>query len=139
MIVSPQLRETLIKDEGWKNNVYRDTLNNATWGVGFLLANGFYDEEINFCLDFRIKKVISELFQELPWAEFLDEVRKNALTNMAYNLGVERLLTFKKLIKALELQDWNQAYLECLNSVWHSQLPSRSLRIAIEFKTGVKV
>jgi lysozyme len=136
-VVNQQLRDRLIKDEGWKNKVYRDGIGIATWGVGFNLNEGFYDEEINFCLDFRIKRFTTDLFQALPWAEFLDDVRRNALLNMAYNLGVPRLLQFKKLLQALQLQDWHQAKMECLNSIWHSQVPARSSRIADEFLTGV--
>jgi lysozyme len=137
-IVNQQLRESLISDEGWRNQVYRDTLGIATWGVGFNLNEGFSNEEIDFCLDLRIKRIANELLQACPWAEFLDEVRRNALLNMAYNLGVPRLLGFKKLLAALQSGDWKQAQMAALNSLWHSQVPARSSRIADEFLTGVK-
>lgn len=136
--INQALRDQIIKDEGWKNNLYHDSLGVATWGVGFNVANGWTDEEINFSLDVRLKAHMAELFQALPWAEFLDEVRRNALINMAYNLGVPGLLKFQTLLGALQAQDWAKAKWSCLNSLWHSQVPARSSRIADEFLTGVK-
>ena len=45
---------------------------------------------------------------------------------MAYNLGVDGLLKFKKMWKALEKQDYQTAAEEMKDSKWYHQVGRRS-------------
>ena len=55
---------------------------------------------------------------------------KNILSNMHYNLGLTRLLKFKKMWAALEDNDFNTAADEMLDSRWATQVPNRANRLA---------
>lgn len=131
------LREQLIRDEGYKTTIYYDTLNIPTIGVGFNLKEGLDNEEIDWILEHRLEKVIKEVLTRLPWVKALDAARQNAVYNMAYNMGVPRLLQFQKMLKALESSQWVEASNQILNSYWHTQVTARSNRIAKQIETGV--
>lgn len=133
------LSQQIERDEGRKNKLYYDTLNIPTIGVGFNLREGLDDEEIDFILNHRIELIKDELEANFPWSKLLDEVRFNVLVNMAYNLGIPRLKGFKLFLAALEAHDYNLASKEMINSVWHSQVPHRSARLAQQVVTGVMI
>lgn len=66
----------------------------------------------------------------------LDEVRRNVLTNMSYNLGAVGLFKFKKLIAAVGERRYDDAGGEMLNSKWAVQVKDRATRLAQEMLTG---
>lgn len=129
------LREQLRRDEGVKYEPYVDLLGFATIGVGTRLP--LTDEEVNALMEIRLTHVSHELAKALPWLEQVDEPRRAALRNMAYNLGVPRLLGFKKMLHAMEGGYWAQAAVEALDSSWFHQVGSRATRIALQIETGV--
>lgn len=134
------LENQLRRDEGVSTKLYYDSMNIPTIGVGFNLKDpGLMPEEIDFILKNRIRLITKDLLQAFPWAEFIDEPRRNALLNMAYNMGITRLRGFKKFLVAMEARDWNEASNEMLNSIWHSQVPQRSMRLAEQVRKGVMI
>ena len=48
---------------------------------------------------------------------------------MWFNLGLTRLLGFKKFLAALEAEDWDRAAEEMLDSKWAVQVGPRSTRL----------
>lgn len=69
------------------------------------------------------------------WAG-LDEVRRAALTDMAFCLGGIGLSRFALMIKAVAEGDWVGAHGECLMSKWYREEPSRAKRDAEMILTG---
>ena len=55
---------------------------------------------------------------------------------MCFNLGLPRLLKFKKMIIALEQGYYDQAADEALDSQWARQVGDRAQRIATAFREG---
>jgi len=55
---------------------------------------------------------------------------------MAFNLGVPRLLKFKKTIAAIQREDWEEAAEQMLMSKWAIQVGSRAYRLADIMLTG---
>ena len=51
------------------------------------------------------------------------------LFNMTYQLGARGFVNFKKMIKALEKQDYKTAAKEGLDSLWAKQTPNRAKRL----------
>lgn len=129
-------RTQLARDEGYKKELYYDSLNIPTIGIGINLKDGLDDEEIDLLFFHRWDKTFAELKKALPWVETLDEARQGALVNMAYNMGVPRLLQFKETLKALQEGRWVDAKNNALNSIWASQVKGRAVRIAKQFETG---
>lgn len=56
---------------------------------------------------------------------------------MDFLLGINGLLKFKKMLKAIEVGDFEEASKQCLNSSYAKQTSSRANRIARLIKTGV--
>jgi lysozyme len=48
---------------------------------------------------------------------------------MCFNLGLTRLLGFKKFLAAMEAGDWKTAGVEMLDSKWARQVGVRSTRL----------
>lgn len=61
---------------------------------------------------------------------------KDALMNMNFNLGISRLLGFKKMITALVAKDYTKAAIEALNSKWSQQVGQRAKDVALMIRQG---
>jgi lysozyme len=128
--------EQLRRDEGVRNKIYTDSLGIPTIGVGRNLRDvGLSDTEVNFLLTNDVVRVQEEL-DSFAWYQGLDEVRKGALTNMAFNLGVAGLLHFPHLLAALAKADWVTAAQEMADSKWAAQVGPRALRLEQQILTG---
>ena len=119
--------------EGFRAKPYRDTAGKLTIGYGTLLEDGITEEEAELLLRHRLEVITDELgrspvgptFAELPDGVF------EAVSDMAYNLGVPRLLGFRRMWAALEHRNWRDASHEALDSQWAQQVGARAKTIAL--------
>ena len=125
-----QIKQDLLNDEGYRKHKYVDTLGVETIGIGFNLEEGFSKDECMLILGLRIENTISELSAKLPFLYDLPEDKIRVLVNMCYQLGINRFMKFKKLIKALEIRNYKIAAIEMLDSKWAGQTPLRANRLA---------
>lgn len=144
-----KLAADLERDEGFRDLVYDDRTGfpirpgvlvqgNPTIGIGWNLAgNPLNRERARIILAWHMHDVSTALFEALPWAAHLDEVRCRALLNMAFNLGVPGLLQFHNMLAALQDKRWADAARHARDSKWHGQVGHRAERIAKAFETGV--
>lgn len=135
-----RLRDMIKRHEGVETHCYKDHLGLETIGVGRCIAEGslgLSDDEIDYLLDNDIVRCIKELTRSLPWFASLDEVRKEALIDLCFNLGLTRLLGFKKALAAIEVSDWETAKVELLDSRWATQVGHRAQEISEMIRTGV--
>ena len=72
---------------------------------------------------------IQELERTFDWFEDLSDARQRVCVNMCFNLGLTRLLGFKKFIAAMETGQWETAGVEMLDSKWSRQVGDRSIRL----------
>lgn len=129
-----KLLQDLQRDEGWRDKPYRDSLGFLTIGFGFLIDErkpvslpkpvGLY------WLEYLVEQRWNELMDAIPWVVDQPEEVQRALGNMAFNLGIEGLLKFAKMLEALKTCDYNRAADEALSSRWAQQVPNRARRIA---------
>ena len=135
-----KLVEQLKRDEGVVRHAYKDHLGYLTIGIGFLIdeRKGGYmpDEVMEFWLGYEIEKRREALNKALPFFNSLDEARQGALINMAYQLGVNGVLAFKKMLHSMHRGDYDIAAKEALDSRWATQTPERAKRIAKQIETG---
>ena len=77
-------------------------------------------------------------FHEIFGSQEMDATRKDALTNMIFNLGKGGFNKFTGMISAVKANDWDSAASHAKNSLWYQQLKSsgRSDRIVGELKNG---
>ena len=71
-----------------------------------------------------------------PWWRGMDEPRQGVLLNMAFNMGVPRLKTFKRMLGALRVGDYPRAGTEMLDSKWANQVRGRAAELARQMVLG---
>jgi lysozyme len=130
------LRDQLRRDEGVRTKVYFDSLGIPTIGVGRNLRDtGLSDAEVNLLLDNDIADRAAAMAR-YPWFNDLDPVRQGAILNMAFNMGVGRVLAFNHMIVELARQNWVGAAAEMRNSLWAKQVGPRAERLCQQILTG---
>ena len=131
------IRNFIIKNEGWKNKIYPDDKGIPTVGVGRNLNSpGLRDSEISFMLDNDIQECIEDLVSIFPDYDKFSRARQIALCDLRFNLGPNRFRTFKNMIGAIHQADWDLAATEVINSDAGRQLVKRYLRNAKALKEG---
>lgn len=129
--MTPAGVEQLKHDEGLRLKPYRCTADKLTIGYGRNLDDvGISADEAEYLFANDIKEAESELRHTFPWFEELTAVRQDVLVNMRFNLGLTRLLGFKKFLKAVELGNYETAADEMLSSFWAEQVGDRAKRLA---------
>lgn len=134
------LNEQLRRDEGEVLHAYQDHLGYWTLGVGRLIdkrkGGGITAAESAYLLDNDITSKTYELVVALPWVDQLDPVRRAVLQNMAFQLGIAGLLSFKNTLNFVKNGNYAQAAMNMQISKWHSQTPERSDRLIKQMITG---
>jgi len=132
-----EIKQEIIKHEGKINKVYKDHLGNATFGVGHLvlpsddLQEGIEYDDTKimefFERDFRQATLDAETFIK---RESVDDRAFGCVINMAFQLGLPRLLKFKNFQYHLNKCDYQSASEEMLDSRWAKQTPNRANELA---------
>lgn len=126
-----KLRKELERDEGRRNRMYRDSVGVATIGIGWNLeANVLPNTIVDALLTISIDQASIDVRAVIPSFRELHPVRQRAMTNMVFNLGRTRLGLFKRMLKAIEREDWKAAAKEMLDSKWARQVGVRAVRLA---------
>ena len=81
----------------------------------------------------RVIKISEQLSNLDFWYDLTPE-RRSVLINMAYNLGVNGLINFKKMIAALKIGDYEKASVEMKDSKWYRQVGNRAVRLRQEMR-----
>lgn len=128
--------------EGLRLQVYDDAtgkpikcIGKPTIGYGWNLET-FTKEDAEQKLREKLLVAYNEMRTTDFWHHIKTDARQLALVDMCYNLGLTRLLGFKKMIAAIQAEDWEQAAKEALDSLWARQVGIRAERIAEMLKTG---
>jgi len=130
------LKEWIKKCEGYKPKPYLDTLGKLSIGYGRNLKdNGISLEEANFMFENDLARCQKELY---PYSWYLHQPLhiQYALVNMCFNLGLTKLLGFKKMIQALEEKNYTKAAMEALDSKWATQVKGRAKQVALMMREG---
>jgi lysozyme len=143
-----ELQKQIEFEEGRRLRKYKCTAGHWTIGIGHNLdAKPFHKgQKIPDVID---NELCDDLFEEdlgrtinsldAMWDGFrmLSGTRQDACINMAFQLGVDGFMRFRKLREALMLGDWSRAEQEALNSKWaKNDTPARAKRVAEQLRTG---
>ena len=128
------LKEQLIRQEGLIKHAYTCPAGFLTIGVGRLIdkrrGGGLSDDEVMYLLDNDIDRFTHALQSQLDFFDELNETQKHALINMAFQLGVNGLLSFKNTLGLMRLGRYAEAHAEALKSRWAKQTPNRAAEVA---------
>lgn len=131
------LRRQLIRHEGLRLKPYKDTVGKLTIGVGRNLDDvGISEQEAMSLLDNDIDRARIDLLKVLPWVKNLDSVRQDVLLNMAFNMGIGGLLTFKNTLAAIQNGDYADAADRMLESKWATQVGLRASELSQMMRSG---
>jgi lysozyme len=137
-----RLKKQVIANEGMRKTAYKDTLNNWTIGVGHLIK--IPDEE--YLIDKELTDIEVDQIFTTDLNQAIDDARKfidadtipeeafEVVIDMAFNLGLPRLMKFQNFQQALKEKNYKRASREMLDSVWAKQLPNRSKRLANQMR-----
>ena len=135
------LREEIEADEGCEYKLYRCSEGHLTGGIGHLITEGdeeYYGKRIGepipeqqvqdwFLNDVQVAiqdcQTIFSAFDKLP-----DEIQ-HVLINMSFQLGKPRLSKFKKMIAAVEAEDYQEMANQMEDSRWYKQTTNRAQRL----------
>lgn len=122
--------------EGYDDKPYLCTAGKLTIGYGRNLQdNGISQDEGDLMLENDMKRCEKDL---LTCSWYLDSPSsvKDALFNMCFNLGLPRLLGFKRMIAAIKNKDYVTAAREALDSKWATQVGKRAKDVALMIREG---
>ena len=135
-----KLLAMLKRHEGVEPHAYECSEGKITVGVGRNIDQaggmGLSDDEIDYLLQNDVERVIKELAAEYPWFNDLDDVRKDAMVDISFNLGATRLRLFKRALAAMEEGAYKVAATEFLDSRWAKQVGSRALELTDMISSG---
>jgi lysozyme len=137
--MTEKLLEMLKRHEGVRSHVYLCSAGYETIGVGRNISKsgmGLSDDEVDYLLENDIVRVIKELSSEYPWFKDLDDVRKDAMIDISFNLGATRLRGFKRALAAMEVADYTTAAKEFLDSKWSRDVRGRATELCYMVETG---
>lgn len=137
MSASKHLRQQLVRHEGLRLKPYKCTSGKLTIGIGRNIEDmGISESEAFIMLDNDINYYTRNLYNAKPIVRQLNPARRNVLINMAFNLGVPRLMKFKKMWLAIEIGYYDDAANEMLDSKWANRVGNRAKELSEQMRTG---
>ena len=135
-----RLYQQLKEDEGEVLKVYNDHLGYLTFGIGHLITQKdpeaewpigepVSEERVKECFDKDVETSITEIKFMVKDFDDKPDIVQEVLVNMLFNLGYHRLSAFKKFLKAIKKNDWNEAAKEGRDSRWYTQVTMRAERL----------
>jgi lysozyme len=134
------LMRALAREEDYRQFVYLDARGLSTVAYGRNIdrrgGEGISHDEALYLLQNDIANRRAAL-GAFHWYAIQDDIRKSALCDMSFNLGVAGLLHFPHFLAAMDKQDYATAVSELTSSSWHTQVGARALTIEGMIQKGV--
>ena len=130
-----KLLESVKKHEGYRNKVYLDSLGKRTVGVGHLCVEDHWEDGREYSEEMLMKILKDDLKNAIEGAEELcsdcpdlDDLAKETIVEMVFQLGKSGVSKFRNMWKALKHDppNYEQASIEMLDSRWSDQTPNRA-------------
>lgn len=126
-----RLKKQLVVHEGLELKPYKCTANKTTIGVGRNIEEvGISEDEAMYLLENDIKNVVAQCQATFSWFDGLTDIRKEAIVNLVFNMGLSTFCKFKNTISYLEQGSYELAGTELLDSNYARQVGQRSVDVA---------
>jgi|TARA_R100000455_G_C6273439_1_gene131133 lysozyme len=124
------LIDLLIRHEGIKLKPYHCTSGKLTIGIGRNLEDrGITKEEAIYLLNNDIHSFHEQLLDKFSFYRYLEGARRDAILNLAFNMGVYSLSKFVKALSYMEEKQYDKAADEFMDSKWARQVGSRATEV----------
>lgn len=133
-----KLKDSIRLHEGFRSKPYLCPTGHWSHGYGDRCNENdppISRDDAEYLLEQRVA-VLARRLSSLPEWPALNDVSQRVLAEMAYQLGFDGLMGFKKMWAFLAVQDYHGAAAEMLDSLWHRQTPGRSEELAAMMATG---
>ena len=118
------LIDTIKRHEGFRAIPYQCSSGVWTIGYGFTSLTKYESDVI-------LKIKVDNLRVDLaPVIEPLSPARQDVIINMAYNLGLNGVMGFRKMWLAIHNKDFARAADEMLKSKWADQVGARAIELS---------
>tara|TARA_R100001369_G_scaffold4621_1_gene13201 strand:- start:306 stop:749 length:444 start_codon:yes stop_codon:yes gene_type:complete len=135
-----QLRLDLERDEGCVYEIYLDHLGYPTYGIGHLVTEAdpehgqavgtkISEDRVRQVFNSDIESVVGDCDRAFDAFGSLPEGVQLVVANMMFNLGLPRFNKFTKMIRAINLGDWQSAADQMIDSRWYQQVTARARRL----------
>ena len=133
------VKERIKEHEGFRDTVYLDSLGKRTVGYGHLCVEDHWEDGKKYDKEY-LDEIFDKDFQNAAdqcedlcndYELELPETITDVLIEMIFQLGIGNVMKFKKMIAALQEQDFETASLEMLDSRWATQTPSRAEKLSL--------
>jgi lysozyme len=142
-----ELAKQLAFEEGRKLRKYKCTAGHWTIGIGhnldakptnwdWVIPDVITDTECDAIFNTDVRDVSQSMVKAFPGLARLSPPRRDAVLNMAFQMGTSGVMKFKGMIAALVDKDWQRARACALDSAWAKQTPQRAARVANQLLTG---
>lgn len=122
--------------EGFRAKAYKDSTGHLTIGYGFNVDAGIDERAASALIEHQVTELYADLMR-FEWFDNLDEVRQSVLVQMAFQMGVNGLLKFRKTLYYVKGGEYEKAADEMLNSLWAKQTPARAHHVATMMRKGL--
>jgi lysozyme len=131
-----EITRQLKQDEGFRSKTYKDTVGKTSIGYGRNLDDvGISEAEGDMLLAGDLQKAQAWVTSHLQWALHLSERRYGVLVQLAFNMGGDKLMEFRKMLSALQNGDFETAAQEMESSHWYTEVGARAHRLVTQMRT----
>jgi lysozyme len=128
-----ETKKMIKRHEGKRSVIYKDSLGFLTGGYGHAFLEGSpISYEVTYMLfEEDYARAVSDL--DILCKKYnlsLDSVRQGVLINMLFNMGLTKVLKFRKMISALQIGDYKKAAIEMMDSTWAKQVGKRAVELS---------
>lgn len=135
-VTHAQLLDELKRDEGRRDRPYRDSVGVLTIGYGHNLdAAGLCEAALMAQLEYDVQVATTALTLHLPWWTTKPPLVQRILTNLCFNLGITKLLKFKRTLGYLKADRYTDAADALMESLWARQVGRRATRIRDQLRS----
>lgn len=135
-MITASLIESIKLGEGKRLKPYKCPAGKLSIGYGRNLDDvGITDEEAEYLLINDIKRAEKDA-EKLSCYKKLNQNRKEVIIEMVFNMGLPRVLGFKKMLAALDAGNYSEAANQALDSKWARDVGERAKRLAYFLRVG---
>lgn len=121
------LLKSIKENEGYSKTVYKCTEGYDTIGYGFAIKDLELSKEIcEILLREKLEKLKKDIKNRFEWFVDSPELIQEVVIEMCYQLGINGFSKFKKTIYLFETNQYEEASVEMLDSLWAKQTPNRA-------------
>ena len=133
------LEQMIERHEGCRYTPYIDSVGVQTIGIGHNLHKPLRRETVEMMRNHDIEDARNDCLHQFPWFADLTEQRQWAMIDLCFNMGVNRLMTFKNFLLAMSLGDYETAADHLLDSLYAKQVKGRAREIATMIRGSEQV